>query len=114
MALSWVTFPNPERLTDQQIEEIENLVNGAIKDSLPVTFNEMSKEDALKLVPFAAFEEKYGDIVKLYTIGDPQDPFSIEICNGPHVQNTSVLGKFKITKQESVGAGIKRIKAVLE
>ena len=107
-------FPNPERLTDQQIEEIENLVNGAIKDSLPVTFNEMSKEDALKLVPFAAFEEKYGDIVKLYTIGDPQDPFSIEICNGPHVQNTSVLGKFKITKQESVGAGIKRIKAVLE
>lgn len=107
-------FPNEERLTDQQISEIENLVNSAIENQLPVEYEEVNKQEALKLVPFAAFEEKYGDTVKIYYIGDKQNPFSIEICNGPHVNNTSLLGKFKIVKQESVGAGIKRIKAVLE
>ena len=107
-------FPNKNRLTDEQIKDIETLVNNAIEQSLSVTYEEVTKEEALKLVPFAAFEEKYGDTVKLYTIGNPDNPFSIEICNGPHVSNTSVLGKFKIVKQESVGAGIKRIKAILE
>jgi len=107
-------FPNENRLTDKEIKDIEAFVNNGIEQSLPVTYKEVSKEEALKLVPFAAFEEKYGDTVKLYTIGNPDNPFSIEICNGPHVSNTSVLGKFKIVKQESVGAGIKRIKAILE
>jgi alanyl-tRNA synthetase len=107
-------FPNENRLTDEQIKDIETLVNNAIEQSLSVTYEEVTKEEALKLVPFAAFEEKYGNTVKLYTIGNPDNPFSIEICNGPHVSNTSVLGKFKIVKQESVGAGIKRIKAILE
>jgi alanyl-tRNA synthetase len=74
----------------------------------------MKKENALKLVPFAAFTEKYGDIVKVYYVGPEEDPFSVEICNGPHVENTSELGKFKIIKQENVGTGVKRIKAVLE
>lgn len=106
-------FPNQEKLTEEQIEKIETLINTAIRDALPVSFREVNKQEALKLVPFAAFEEKYGDTVKLYTIGDMNNPFSLEICNGPHVPNTSVLGTFKIVKQESVGAGIKRIKAIL-
>lgn len=107
-------FPNENRLTPEQISKIETMINDAIQRNLPVTYEEVSKEKALKLVPFAAFEEKYGDTVKIYSIGDKNNPFSLEICNGPHVSNTSVLGKFKIVKQESVGAGIKRIKAVLE
>lgn len=107
-------FPNENRLTEEEIQKVEGLINNTIEESLPVTYEEVSKEDALKLVPFAAFEEKYGDTVKIYYIGEKTNPFSIEICNGPHVSNISVLGKFKITKQESVGAGIKRIKAILE
>lgn len=107
-------FPNENKLTEEEISKIETMVNDAIQNNLPVTYEEVSKEKALKLVPFAAFEEKYGDTVKVYCVGDKGNPFSLEICNGPHVSNTSVLGKFKIVKQESVGAGIKRIKAVLE
>ena len=106
-------FPNEEKLTEDQVKEIEELINTAIKNALPVSFREVNKQEALKLVPFAAFEEKYGDTVKLYTIGEQQNPFSMEICNGPHVSNISSLGTFKIVKQESVGAGIKRIKAIL-
>jgi alanyl-tRNA synthetase len=74
----------------------------------------MDKEEALKLVPFAAFSEKYGDKVKVYYVGPQDKPFSTEICNGPHVKNTSELGKFQIIKQENIGSGTKRIKAVLE
>jgi len=107
-------FSYANKLTDEQILEIENIVNKAIGDKLGITYKEVSKEEALKLVPFAAFEEKYGDTVKIYTIGDLTNPFSTEICNGPHVENISVLGKFKILKQENVGSGVKRIKAILE
>ncbi len=107
-------FPNETKLTPQQVKEVEDIVNTVIKQSLPVSYEEVNKQEALKRVPFAAFEEKYGDTVKLYYIGNKENPFSIEICNGPHIENTSVLGKFKILKQENVGSGIKRIKAVLE
>ena len=62
----------------------------------------------------ASFTEKYGDILKIYYVGPKDNPISVEICNGPHVQNTKDLGIFKIVKQENVGAGIKRIKAILE
>ena len=106
-------FPNQENLTQEQLQKVEDLVNQAIKEKLPVTYEQLPKEEALKLVPFAAFKEKYGDTVKVYYIGDKENPFSIEICNGPHVDNTSELGTFKIIKQESVGNGIKRIKGVL-
>ncbi len=109
-----IDFPHPTKLTEEEIKKVEDLVNTAIKNSLVVHYEEVPKEKALKLVPFAAFEEKYGESVKVYYVGDKQNPFSIEICNGPHVENTSVLGKFKILKQESVGSGIKRIKAVLQ
>lgn len=107
-------FPNEEKLTEQQIQKIEDIVNEQIHKELPVSFEEVSKEEALKLVPFAAFTEKYGDIVKVYYIGEKTNPYSIEICNGPHVTNTKELGTFKIAKQENIGAGIKRIKATLQ
>ncbi len=107
-------FPNEEKLTEQQIQKIEDIVNEQIQKELSVSFEEVSKEEALKLVPFAAFTEKYGDIVKVYYIGEKTNPYSIEICNGPHVTNTKELGTFKIAKQENIGAGIKRIKAILQ
>lgn len=107
-------YPNETKLTPEQIEQVENLVNSKIQENLEITFEELPKEEALKLVPFAAFSEKYGDTIKIYYIGPKENPFSIEICNGPHLPNTKELGKFKITKQKNVGAGIKRIKARLE
>ena len=106
-------FPNEEKLTEEQIKEVENIVNEQIGKKLSITFEEMNKQEALDLVSFAAFEEKYGDILKVYYVGSKETPFSVEICNGPHVKNTSELGEFKITKQESIGSGIKRIKAIL-
>lgn len=107
-------FPSPDKLSDEQVKAVEELVNEQIQKALPVSYVEMPKAEALKLVPFAAFSEKYAPVVKVYTIGDRTEPFSVEICNGPHVDNTSKLGKFKIVKQENIGAGLRRIKAVLE
>ncbi|NLZ24162.1 alanine--tRNA ligase [Candidatus Dojkabacteria bacterium] len=107
-------FPNDNLLTDEEIQEVEDMVNRTIAKGLDISFKEVTKEEALKTVPFSPFEEKYGDTLKLYYVGDITDPFSVEICNGPHVSNTSVLGKFKIVKQESIGSGIKRIKAILQ
>lgn len=107
-------FPSNEKLTEQQIKEVEDIVNNAIESKLEISFKEYPKDQALTLVPFAAFGEKYGETVKIYFVGDQENPYSIEICNGPHVENTKDLGKFKIVKQENVGSGIKRIKAVLE
>lgn len=107
-------FPNEAKLTPEQVLEVEDLVNEQIEKALPIDFIEMPKDDALTKVPYAAFSEKYSDIVKVYTIGEGDDIFSVEICNGPHVDNTSKLGTFKITKQKNVGAEVKRIKAVIE
>lgn len=106
-------FPNETKLTDEQIKQVEDMVNEQIQKELEVSWEEMPKEAALEKVPYAAFEDRYQDILKVYTIGG-NDPFSIEICMGPHVENTKDLGKFRILKVENVGAGIKRIKAVLE
>jgi alanyl-tRNA synthetase len=74
----------------------------------------MSKEEAMELAPYSAFAEKYGDKVKVYFVGSEEEPFSVEICGGPHVENLKELGKFKIIKHKSVGAGVKRIRAILE
>lgn len=102
-------FPNDTKLTKEQIDKTEELVNEYIKASYPVIKKEMSKEEALKIGAEAAFIEKYGDIVTVYFIGD----ISKEFCGGPHVSNTSELGTFKIVKEEASSAGIRRIKAVL-
>ncbi len=107
-------FPSENKLTPGEIEKVEAIVNEKINEGLNVDFEEKNIEEAMKIVPNASFEERYGNIVKLYYIGEKQNPYTIEICNGPHVKNTRELGKFKIVKQENVGAGIKRIKAILE
>ncbi|MCF7835854.1 MAG: alanine--tRNA ligase [Candidatus Marinimicrobia bacterium] len=103
-------FSHPEKLTDEQKEEIEKLVNEQIGKDLPVTCEEMSPEEAKKDGAVGSFEHKYGDKVKVYAI----DNFSKEICGGPHVEKTGVLGKFKIKKEKASSAGVRRIKAVLE
>lgn len=102
-------FPNDTKLSEEELNKTERLVNAYIKASIPVTKKEMSKEEALKVGAEAAFVEKYGDIVNVYFIGE----ISKELCGGPHVSNTSELGTFKIIKEESSSAGIRRIKAVL-
>ena len=103
-------FNFDRKLTDEEIKKIENLVNKKIKEGLEVKKEEMSLEEAKKKNAQGVFEHKYGDKVSVYTV----DGFSVEICGGPHVKNTSELGKFKIKKEESSAAGIRRIKAVLE
>ncbi len=107
-------FNNDQKLTPEQTSKVEKIVNEQIEKKLPVTFEILPKSKALKIVKSAVFTEKYGDEVKVYYIGEKENPFSIEICGGPHVGNTKELGRFRILKQENVGAGIKRIKGVLE
>ena len=103
-------FSCDHKLTDEEKNKAENLVNKWINEGLPVTVSEMSKEDAIKSGAECMFIEKYPDIVTVYSIGD----VSKELCGGPHVKNTSELGHFKIVKEEASSAGIRRIKAVLE
>lgn len=102
-------FSHDSKMTDEEKQKTEDLVNEYIKMAIPVEKFEMKKEEALKLGAEAMFIEKYGDIVSVYKIGD----ISIELCGGPHVKNTSELGTFKIKKEESSSAGVRRIKAVL-
>jgi len=103
-------FNYNKKLTQEQIKKIESIVNKKIKSGLKVTFKEMSYDRAKKTGATGLFAAKYGEKVKVYSIGK----FSKEICSGPHVKNTKELGKFKITKEQSIAAGIRRIKAVLE
>ncbi len=111
---------NPERLrfdfsfdrkiTNEELEEVSKLVNEAIKAGLPVICEEMTVEEAKKAGAIGVFEDRYDKKVKVYSIGE----FSKEICGGPHVNNTSELGSFKILKEQSSSAGVRRIKAKLE
>ena len=102
-------FTHPQKMTKEEIQKVEDLVNEQIKRDLPVTCEEMSYEDAKKSGAIGLFTDKYGDKVKVYTIGD----FSKEICGGPHVTHTGDMGTFKIKKEESSSSGVRRIKAVL-
>jgi len=109
-------FSHPEKLSDEQKQKVEDLVNKIIKKNLPVSFKEVSLDEAKKMGATGVFEAKYGDKVKVYTIGDSaqgESPFSREICGGPHAERTGELGRFKIKKEQSSGAGVRRIKAVL-
>ncbi len=103
-------FNCDHKMTDEEKKQTEDLVNKWIQDALPVTVEEMKKEDAVKSGAECMFIEKYPDVVTVYTIGD----VSKELCGGPHVKNTSELGKFKIKKEEASSAGVRRIKAILE
>ena len=102
-------FNCDHKMTDEEKKQTEDLVNKWIQDSIPVTCEEMKKEDAVKSGAECMFIEKYPDIVTVYSIGD----ISKELCGGPHVSNTSEIGKFKIKKEEASSAGIRRIKAVI-
>ena len=103
-------FNYPEKLTDEQKAEIEKRVNEVIQRDLKMSWEEMSMDEAHKAGAIGLFEGKYGDAVKVYSLGD----FSKEICGGPHVESTGDMGTFRITKEEASSAGIRRIKAVLE
>jgi len=103
-------FNFPQKLNEDEIAKIENLVNQKIKEGIKVEMIELPKEEALKIAKVSFDPSKYGEIVKVYKISD----FSIELCGGPHVSNTSELGCFKIIKEESCGAGLRRIRAILE
>jgi len=107
-------FSHPEKMTDEQKQQVEDMVNEVIVKNYPVTFAEMSVEEAKKQNAIGLFEDKYGESVKVYTVGNNQEIYSREICGGPHVKNTGVLGKFKIIKEEAVSSGVRRIKAVLQ
>ncbi|MBU0545693.1 alanine--tRNA ligase [Patescibacteria group bacterium] len=116
-------FSHPEKLTAEQKAEVERLVNMSIEKNYPVTFAEMTVAEAKAKGAMGLFEDKYGNKVKVYSVGDPEVmpdahentlAFSKEICGGPHVDNTGVLGKFRIKKEESVSSGVRRIKAILE
>jgi len=122
-------FSHPEKLTPEQIEQVENIVNEQIKKDLKVTWEEHPTEYALKeLKPLGQFGDRYGDVIKIYRMQADNEPkpFSYEICGGPHVDHTLQLiddgpgstgssskKTFKIIKEESSSAGIRRIKAVL-
>ena len=98
------------KLTNEEIKKVEDLVNKKISESILVKREEMSFSEAVSKGAQAEFTTKYDDIISVYSISD----FSIEICAGPHVENTKEIGRFKIVKEESVAAGVRRIKAVLE
>ncbi len=101
-------FPRP--MTAEEVKAVEDMVNEKIGEDLPVEYKEMSLEEARTQNFVGVFDAKYGDVVKTYSIGE----FSKEMCGGPHVARTGLLGKFRIVKEQSSSAGIRRIKAVLE
>ena len=108
-------FNVDHKLTDEEKQTLEDQVNEWIKADLPVSFREVDKnfaKDTLKVK--AMFWDKYPDVVKIYEIGDTENPVSREVCGGPHVEHTGEIGHFKIKKEESSSAGIRRIKAVIE
>jgi alanyl-tRNA synthetase len=111
-------FNNDEKVTREQLDEVERIVNEKIKEDLPVSFKEYPTDDAFKMGAIGAFGDKYGDTVKVYQMGEGDHRFSFEICGGPHVDHTGQLAEggktFKITKEESSSAGIRRVKAVLQ
>lgn len=112
-------FSHPEKVTPEQIKQIEDMVNEQIDKDWPMTWREENTKAALESGVMGAFGDRYGDTVKVYTVGDPDgDNYSREICGGPHVEHTGRLGedgkRFKITKEEASSAGVRRIKAVLQ
>ncbi len=102
-------FSYPSKLTEEDIKKVEDMVNLKIKEKLDVKKEKMSYNEAIEKGAFAYFKDKYEKEVTVYSIGD----FSKEVCGGPHVENTSELTEFKIIKEESAGAGVRRIKATL-
>lgn len=103
-------FSHPQRMTPEEIEQVERIVNEKIASDLPVSMEITTVEDAKARGALALFTDRYGEQVKLYKIGD----YSLEVCGGPHVERTGVIGRFRIVKEEASGAGVRRIRAVVE
>lgn len=103
-------FSHDEKLTPEQLQQVEEIVNEQIRRDLPVSWETMRLDEAKESGAIALFGDRYDEIVKVYSIGD----FSKEVCGGPHVDRTGTLGKFKIKKEQSSSQGVRRIKAVLE
>jgi len=108
-------FSFDRKLTSEELQTIENLVNDKINENLPVYFQEMPKEEAEQLGAVAFFKHKYPSVVKVYSIGSEASGgvVSREFCGGPHVEYTGEIGSFKITKEEAVSAGVRRIRATI-
>lgn len=106
-------FAFPRKMTSEEIKAVEEAVNARIDEALPVTFEDLPLSEAQTRGALGLFEEKYGDLVRVYKVGE----YSLEFCGGPHVENTSKLGeggkRFKIQKEEAIAAGVRRIRAVL-
>lgn len=108
-------FSHHQKMTDEEKDQVEKIVNQKIEENLTVNRIEMNYDDAIKTGALHFFGDKYGDIISIYYIGDSiEDAYSKEFCGGPHIENTGVLGKFRIKKEEASSAGVRRIKAVLE
>ena len=103
-------FSHPDKMSPEQIAEVESIVNEQIERDLPVSMEVMSLDEAREQGAHAFFTDRYEEQVKVYTIGD----FSKEVCGGPHVEHTAELGRFKIKKEQSSSAGVRRIRAVLD
>ena len=106
-------FSHSEKMSPEQIKQVEDLVNEKIEKELLVNCEEMFLNEAKESGAMGVFDSKYGERVKVYSVIDSGKVFSKEICSGPHVSNTKELGKFKIQKEESVASGVRRIKAIL-
>ncbi len=107
-------FAHMQKTTPEEIQEIEKIVNTAIEKDYPIVCEEMTLDEAKKRGAIGLFGHKYGEKIKVYTVGHPGEvPFSSEVCGGPHVSHTKLLGHFKIVKEEAVSAGVRRIKAIL-
>jgi alanyl-tRNA synthetase len=102
-------FCHADKMTKEQLEDVETIVNRVIKENLPISYHITTVDGAKDEGAIGVFDDRYGDDVKVYSIGE----FSKEICGGPHVARTSMLGEFKIKKEESSSAGVRRIKAVV-
>ena len=103
-------FSFPRKVTPEELKAVEDLVNEQIQRHLPITCEEMTVAEAKAQGAIGLFESRYGEKVKVYTMGD----FSKEICAGPHAENTGDLGHFVIKKEEASSSGVRRIKAILE
>jgi len=108
-------FSHPAKMTPEQVAEVEAIVNANIERDWPMVVAEMTPDEAFSTGALGAFGDKYGDTVSVYTAGDPGGEwYSREICGGPHVSRTGVLGRFRIVKEESSSSGVRRVRAVLE
>ncbi len=106
-------YSYPSKPTTEQIREIETIVNQKISEDLQVSFKTLPFVEAQKMGAMALFGNRYPEIVSVYTIGDETQPFSREVCTGPHVTHTAEIGKFEIFKEEAVSSGVRRIYARL-